>query len=85
MIITEHAIQRYIKRHAQGTPYAAAEAQLREAAADAVPLKERSLNGQELWKAGDLLLVCKRDRGDVVCVTVLPAQPEQDGSDDVPF
>lgn len=82
MIITDHAIRRYIKRHARHLSFAEAEGALRELAADAVPLKERSLNGQEQWKAGDLILVCKRDRGDVVCVTVLPDQSETDYSEE---
>lgn len=71
--ITDHAVERYIERHAQHLPYAKAKEQLAAALSEASPIKSKSINGQSLWKgASRLVVVTKNDGGKIVVVTVLP-------------
>lgn len=74
---TRHAVERFIKRHAPGMSEAEAIAHL--VAAQAIPLKERTLLGQQQFQIENprCVLVMKRDHhskrtGKRICVTVLP-------------
>lgn len=72
--ITDHAVDRFKKYYARGRSRAEARADLEYIAGQAAPLRQRSINGQELWQAGapPVALVCKPDGARLVCVTILP-------------
>ncbi len=81
MIITVHAVERFRARWAGGLTYRHALRELRVLSETAVPLREKTDSGEEQWLVTDgapIVLVAKRDRGDLICVTVLPPQ-ESDG------
>lgn len=82
LALTSHAIHQYASR------YAGTEAECRDLAARAVPTKERTAGGQEVWVADGVRFVVKRDRGiGPVAVTVLPRLSEMSGydaADDMP-
>lgn len=70
---TEHAIDRFIERHAPDLSRTEARRYLEDTALKAVRLKEKTLNGETQWQIEDgTVLVTKRDCGENVCVTVLP-------------
>ena len=73
--ITHHAVDQYKKRHAQDLSFHEARAVLEAAVPTAVKLKEKTHTGQEQWHIEELgiVLVTKRDRGEYVCVTILPS------------
>jgi hypothetical protein len=73
IVITQHAIDRYIRRIDPAAAPADARAILETLARGAARLKEKTANGQSMWRSGDLVLVTKPDRGENVCVTVLHA------------
>lgn len=77
---TEHAIDRFVERHAPELSREEARNFLAEAAQSAVKLRQKTYSGQFQWQVEDsgIILVTKRDAGEDVCVTVLP-QPEQHG------
>ena len=72
--ITSHAVDRYIERYAVGATFEQGRRDLERLLADASPLKEKSISGQELWRCAEppMLFVIKPDGGKIVCVTVLP-------------
>lgn len=75
MIITVHAVERFRARWAGGLSYRHALRELRVLSETAVPLREKTDRGEEQWLVTDgapIVLVAKRDRGDLICVTVLP-------------
>lgn len=77
-IITRHAVDRFVQRHAQHlTAEQALEHLLREAPR-AAHLKARTILGHQQWRLEnpDCVLVMKEARGRMVCVTVLP-EPEE--------
>lgn len=82
LALTSHAIHQYADRHG-GT-----EAECRTLAERAVPTRERTPAGQEVWTADGVRFVVKRDRGlGPVAVTVLPRLSEMSGydaADDMP-
>lgn len=72
--ITAHAVDRYCEHFAPGLSHAEARAKLEASAQSAIPLREKSINGDFLWRLSDLdiVLITKRDHGVHVAVTVLP-------------
>lgn len=77
MRITAHALDRYLERWAEGAERDVARTSLLELVASAAPLRTKTHRGTELWAAGDVRLVVKRDRGvGPIVVTVLPATRE---------
>ena len=76
---TEHAIDRFIDRHAPDLSRAEARKYLEQTALKAVRLKEKTINGQAQWQIEDgVVLVTKSDNGENVCVTILP-EPQHRG------
>lgn len=77
--ITDHAVLRYVERHAPGLSHVQARADIEHLAGGATPLKKRTLGGQQLWRVDvpPMLLVIKPDSGRYVCVTVLPPSVEE--------
>lgn len=73
--VTDHAVLRYVQRHARGTPHDQARAEIERLAGGATPLRERTVRGQQMWRVSEppMLLVVKPDGGRYVCVTVLPS------------
>lgn len=79
---TQHAVERFRERWAQGLTYAHARRELSLLAQRATHMRERSVNGQEQWICNDgsgIVMLMKRDAGQrgMICVTVLP--PEEAG------
>lgn len=71
-IITAHSVERYQQRCAPKATELQARAALRNAILSASPLRQRTYNGQSLWKTEDgVFLVTKYDRKMTVVVTVL--------------
>jgi hypothetical protein len=82
IVVTDHAVQRYIRRHAPGLSYAQASAELEHLlAGTAAAVREKSINGQEMWRVDNppMLCVMKVDAGQHVCVTVLPKHALEEG------
>ena len=77
---TEHAIDRFIQRHAPELSREEAKAFLEDAALSAVKLRQKTFDGQFQWQVQEtgIVLVTKPDSGEHVCVTVLP-RPEAKG------
>lgn len=81
LVFTHHAVDRYQKRHAPHLTSVEARAELEGAAERAVRLKEKSVNGDSLWRIEELGIevAVKHDRvtRSEVAVTVLPMkQPD---------
>ncbi len=79
---TQHAVERFIQRHARELSYETALARLQQA--PAFRLRERTLLGQLQYEIHDpyCVLVVKRDRQstpELVCVTVLPTRENSSG------
>ena len=74
---TQHAIERFIQRHAPEETFYRARTLLINRSQHAVCLKQKTLLGQTQWQVHNpsVVLVTKYDKGRHVCVTVLP-QPE---------
>ncbi len=75
MKLTDHAVDRYRQRWAPDLDRENAEKVLLTIVAQASPLRLRTLRkGQEVWAAGEVRFVVKRDAGEnvPVVVTVLP-------------
>lgn len=80
IVITEHAIERYIARHREDLcqhdrrDRSAAHGALMQAMVTGCRLKERTFAGDAMWRSQDIdvLLVTKDDPGAIVVVTVLP-------------
>lgn len=72
--ITDHAVQRFVERHAPHMSFEEARRHLYRASAHSNKLKEKTLRGQFQWEINDpyCVLVIKFDRGNPICVTVLP-------------
>lgn len=72
--ITNHAAERFIKRHALHMGLQEARSFLWAASRQATQLKEKTLNGEFQWEISDpyCILVIKFDRSKPICVTVLP-------------
>ncbi len=80
---TEHAIDRFIMRHAPHLSRAEARCYLEEAVLKAVRLKEKTFNGETQWQIEDgTVLVTKIDNRENVCVTNLPGPRHYGPSDD---
>jgi hypothetical protein len=77
VVITRHAVSRFIKRHAPHLSEGEAKRHLEQAAATAGHLKEKTVLGQHQWQVEDphCVLVMKQDGRKMICVTVLP-EPE---------
>lgn len=73
-VITPHAVDRYVKRYAVGATFEQGQRDLEHMLSTAVPLKTKSIKGQELWRCAEppTIFVVKPDAGKIVCVTVLP-------------
>lgn len=71
---TEHAILRFIERHAPQMSMEEARDYLSTAASGAVRLKAKTIRGQTQWHipANQIVLVTKPDGQEHVCVTILP-------------
>lgn len=83
--ITDHAVQRYIERHARGTAYPRAREQLGCLFRTATQMKSKTNAGQNLWRVVEppMLFVVKPDDGKHVLVTVLPAGAFTDEVDQI--
>src|SRR5277367_1428220 len=83
--ITDHAVQRYIERHARGTAYPRAREQLERLFSTATQMKSKTNAGQNLWRvvSPPMLFVVKPDDGKHVLVTVLPSGAFTDEVDQV--
>ena len=77
VVLTTHAIDRFIQRHAPHMNTTQAELHLSEAVETAAHLREKTLLGHEQWVIAEphCVLVIKKDGRKRVCVTVL-AEPE---------
>jgi hypothetical protein len=74
---TEHAVDRFIERHAPDLSREEARRYLEQSVLKAVRLKEKTYNGETQWQIEDgIVLVTKVDNREIVCVTVLP-EPRQ--------
>lgn len=73
---TDHAIERFISRHAPELTKVEALAYLEEASADAVKLKAKTFDGSTMWRMGEVTVVTTRDSGSTedVVLTVLPTK-----------
>ena len=73
---TDHAVARFIERHAPSMTISDARLLLAEAAPRAARLRTKTYGGQERWQLDEprCILVCKREEGLIVCVTILPPQ-----------
>ncbi len=77
---TEHAIDRFLERHAPHLTRAEARCYLEEAVLKAVRLKEKTYNGETQWQIEDgTVLVTKVDNREHVCVTILPGPQHHGG------
>lgn len=76
--ITSHAVERYIARVEPGLAYDEAMHRLTEMAVHASRIRDRTHRGQELYVYGNVVFICKRDKGvtDPVAVTVGRWEPE---------
>lgn len=89
IVITQHAINRFIQRHAPEMSYDQAKRHLQTESRQAAHLRNKSVNGQSQWRLDNpnCILVMKRDGRDDICVTVLPydsyGDPSELGYDDV--
>jgi len=73
---SDHAIQRFIERHAPGLNTVEAHAVLIDAATHrAAKLKSRTLRGDQQWQLRnpDVVIVTKTDAGRIIVKTVLPS------------
>jgi hypothetical protein len=82
LIITRHAVDRFVERHA---PHLTAEQALRfllQEAPRAAHLKAKTMLGHHQWQLEDpdCVLVMKEDNRRMICVTVLPEPEETDPS-----
>ncbi len=88
IVLTQHAVERYIQRHAPGMAFAKAFAQFEQALPTAQKLRERATGrrGGFQWQLRDpdFVLITKVDPGDPrhICVTVLPGRSVEGFSDD---
>lgn len=86
LAITDHAVQRFIKRHAPHMGFEEARNYLLAKAPNAAVLKTPTLLGQQQWQIEDpyCILVMKPDHRSrsIVCVTVLPTPQGQSISDE---
>jgi hypothetical protein len=77
-IVTQHAAERYIERHAPGLSFAASKERLLQQLVGAKPLRDRSRAGDPRWlisSLGVVAIVKEEPRGRTV-VTVEPQRPE---------
>lgn len=84
-VVTDHAVSRFVERIAPCTRFDEAKALLSTAVLGATPLRDRTNEGQYLWRVEDpaMFFVTKRDDGQDVIVTILsPAQVSRDEQDD---
>jgi len=79
---TDHAIDRFVRRHAPDADRDDVRAFLIRNASQAVRLKERSLGGQTVFALHDYRLVTKHDARVEVVVTILPHRYTGGGSYD---
>jgi hypothetical protein len=78
-IVTTHAVERYIERYAEALPFDEARTALEALMEGATPLKAKTRAGDHLWRvAADppLIVVVKRDAGQLVVVTILPREAQ---------
>lgn len=86
-VITDHAIDRYIERHAPELSPTHARRTLETLLEDATPIRARSIKGDLLWRTdgtdGDppVHFVVKPDGGEMVIATVLPIGCEAMGDE----
>jgi hypothetical protein len=82
LVITTHAIERFRKRWAPGLGLSHAKRELLFLATGAVPVRRKTMAGDELWTCKwdeQIVFVVRRDSGErrPICVTVLPPEPEE--------
>lgn len=74
-IITSHATERFISRHAQHMSFYEAKQYLKSKIPEATLLSEKTPNGREQWLLKEppciLVMVCDWEQRSRVCVTVL--------------
>ena len=76
---THHAVERFNQRIVPELTYDRAKTLLELRSTLAAPLKNKSINGQGVWKIeepGALLITKRENRGVVVVVTVVPPEEE---------
>lgn len=81
-IITRHAVDRFVQRHAPHMTVQEAFRHLCDAWPTAAHLKAKTLLGHHQWQLRDpdCVLVLRENRGRLICVTVLPEVEENDPS-----
>jgi len=74
IVISDHAVERFVQRHAPEMSFNEAKSLLIRRSLDAVPLKQKTINGDNQWQISnpDIVLVGKYVRGRVICKTILP-------------
>jgi hypothetical protein len=72
--ISDHAVERFVKRHAPEMSFDSAKSLLIRRSLRAVLLRQKTINGDEQWQINDpnVILVGKRVKGKTICVTILP-------------
>lgn len=77
---TDHAIDRFMERHAPRMNRTRARYLLERGAESATRLRTKTYKGQTQWQLDypDVVLVTKNDNKEIICVTVLP-EPAQEG------
>lgn len=77
LVLTHHAVERYIARHARHLTYEEAHAELTAHLDKAMQMKERTIKGTDQWRLDELgvTLVVRRDwrTKEPIVVTILPA------------
>lgn len=78
--VSDHAVERFVKRHVPHMTFTAAKTLLIRRARDAVALKEKTVKGDHQWRITDpdVILVGKYVQNRIICKTVLP-EPENFG------
>jgi hypothetical protein len=81
-IITRHAVDRFVERHAPHLTAGEAFRHLLQELPNAAHLKAKTLLGHHQWQIRDpdCVLVLRENCGRMICVTVLPEPESQDPS-----
>lgn len=81
-IITRHAVDRFVQRHAPHLTAKQAYQLLLQEVPRAAHLKAKTILGHHQWQLDhpECVLVMKEDNGRMICVTVLPEPEEVDPS-----
>lgn len=84
--ISDHAVSRFVQRHAPEMTFREAKSLLIKRSLHAVALKQKTVKGDNQWRITDpdVILVGKYVNNGIVCVTILP-EPEFSGVSEEDF